>query len=520
MPVLSLALSLSRSRCRPAGHGHPTRANAIQRPASAPLAACWRRQAALGIALLSALLMLPPPAVARKAEQTDAAAVAAGEVADKQGDLKSLRSQIDALRREMGAAEGARRESADQLQESEQAISSTQRELHRLQERIDALQGKLGQLDGEAKALEQGLRLQQAQLGKLLHRQYLRGNPDALQLFLNGDDPHQLARDLYYMEAVGRARSQLLRDIESKLQRQKALAAETRQQAAQLASAQDRQQEEHAKLQAQRANRQATLDGLSEQIATQRREIGRLQRDEQRLSQLIERLSKIIAARAAEERAARLEEQRREAQRQEAERRRERARQELARRQAQEAARREAPSTGLAPGEELLAPPPSRPAPEVRREPAPEVRREAPPKAPPAAPFAGNLAKMKGSLPLPTRGAVSNRFGGTRQEGSTWKGLFIRAGAGGEVHSIASGRIVFAEWMRGFGNLLIVDHGSDYLSVYANNDALLKQVGDEVRGGETIATVGNTGGNRETGLYFEIRHEGKPVDPLAWVNAK
>jgi len=127
---------------------------------------------------------------------------------------------------------------------------------------------------------------------------------------------------------------------------------------------------------------------------------------------------------------------------------------------------------------------------------------------------------MKGSLHMPTRGSVTNRFGGARQEGSTWKGLFIRAGTGSEVRSIAAGRVVFSEWMRGFGNLLIVDHGSDYLSVYANNDSLLKQVGDDVRGGESIATVGNTGGNPESGLYFEIRHDGKPLDPLAWVNRK
>jgi septal ring factor EnvC (AmiA/AmiB activator) len=127
---------------------------------------------------------------------------------------------------------------------------------------------------------------------------------------------------------------------------------------------------------------------------------------------------------------------------------------------------------------------------------------------------------MKGQLRLPTRGTISNRFGTTRQEGSTWKGLFIVARAGSEVHSIASGRVVFAEWMRGFGNLLIVDHGASYLSVYANNEALLKQVGEEVRAGEAVATVGNSGGHPESGLYFELRHQGKPLNPSAWLPQK
>jgi septal ring factor EnvC (AmiA/AmiB activator) len=263
-----------------------------------------------------------------------------------------LRSQIEALRREMVAAEGSRKESADQLKDVERPISSTQRDLHLLKEQIAARQSTLKDLDGQSKALEQGLSLQQQQLEKLLYRQYLRGNPDALQLFLNGDDPYQLARDLYYLEAIGRARSQLLLEIESSLQRQKALAADTREQAAQLAAAQDKQGEEHAKLLAQRAQRQATLDALSEQIARSGSEIGKLQGDEKGLTKLIDRLSKIIAAKAAEARreAQRREEQRRQAERRDAERReaereaaerRERAlaQQELARQEAQRAAR-------------------------------------------------------------------------------------------------------------------------------------------------------------------------------------
>ena len=121
---------------------------------------------------------------------------------------------------------------------------------------------------------------------------------------------------------------------------------------------------------------------------------------------------------------------------------------------------------------------------------------------------------------LPTRGSVSNRFGTTRQEGSNWKGLFILASNGSEVRSIAAGKVVFAEWMRGFGNLMIVDHGGGYLSIYANNESLLKNVGEEARLGEVIATVGNSGGNPESGLYFELRHQGRPLDPMAWVGAR
>jgi septal ring factor EnvC (AmiA/AmiB activator) len=82
---------------------------------------------------------------------------------------------------------------------------------------------------------------------------------------------------------------------------------------------------------------------------------------------------------------------------------------------------------------------------------------------------------------------------------------------------VAAGRVVFANWMRGFGNLIIVDHGSQYLSIYGNNQTLLKRVGDAVKGGDPIASAGNTGGNEESGLYFELRHLGTAFDPASWI---
>ena len=132
----------------------------------------------------------------------------------------------------------------------------------------------------------------------------------------------------------------------------------------------------------------------------------------------------------------------------------------------------------------------------------------------------GRFARQKGTLRLPVKGTVQGRFGGPREGGGTWRGLFIKSGAGNDVKAVAGGRVVFAEWMRGFGNLLIVDHGDAYLSIYGNNDALLKEVGQAVQGGETVATVGNSGGNPETGLYFELRHQGQPIDPMKWASLR
>ena len=128
------------------------------------------------------------------------------------------------------------------------------------------------------------------------------------------------------------------------------------------------------------------------------------------------------------------------------------------------------------------------------------------------------FGRLKGRLRMPVRGELTHRFGAPRQEtGLTWNGLFISARAGSEVSAIAPGRVVFADWLRGFGNLLILDHGEGYMSLYGNNETLLRRVGDDVDGGAAVAAVGASGGNPETGLYFEIRFRGRPVDPLSWV---
>jgi septal ring factor EnvC (AmiA/AmiB activator) len=110
------------------------------------------------------------------------------------------------------------------------------------------------------------------------------------------------------------------------------------------------------------------------------------------------------------------------------------------------------------------------------------------------------------------------RFGTDRPEGGTWRGILIKANDGATVQAVGGGSVVYANWLRGFGNLLIVDHGEQYLSVYAYNQSLLKQVGDAVRPGDTIALAGSTGGQVDSALYFEIRHRGAAIDPLMFLS--
>ncbi|HEX7037602.1 MAG TPA: peptidoglycan DD-metalloendopeptidase family protein [Pseudomonadales bacterium] len=131
------------------------------------------------------------------------------------------------------------------------------------------------------------------------------------------------------------------------------------------------------------------------------------------------------------------------------------------------------------------------------------------------------FAERKGSLPWPIDGRLRNAFGQPRPEGRLiWHGLLLAADEGTPVRSVFRGRVVFANWLRGFGLLTIVDHGSGYMTLYGQADTLLKKVGDWVESGEEIARAGRSGGSDVSGLYFEIRHEGRALDPVSWLSRR
>jgi murein hydrolase activator len=122
---------------------------------------------------------------------------------------------------------------------------------------------------------------------------------------------------------------------------------------------------------------------------------------------------------------------------------------------------------------------------------------------------------LKGNLPWPVEGRIVQKFGSRRMD-SQWDGVLIEASEGAELKAVSSGRVVFADWLRGYGLLLIIDHNDGYMTLYAFNQSLYKSVGDQVKAGEVIAAVGKSGGRDQPGLYFGVRAQGKPVDPLLW----
>ena len=135
-----------------------------------------------------------------------------------------------------------------------------------------------------------------------------------------------------------------------------------------------------------------------------------------------------------------------------------------------------------------------------------------------SAPKRVEFRSLKGKLPSPSDGRLISRFGDTRNGHIKWRGHRYSAQTGEPVQSVAYGRVVYANWLSGQGLLIAVDHGDNYLTLYANNQSLLKTVGEWVEPGEVIATVGNSGGLDDSALYFEIRHNGQPLNPREWID--
>ena len=402
---------------------------------------------------------------------------AANPVDDKQSELNALKERLQTLQKEFRKSQANREEAADELRESERAISDGMRQLRQLDGERQRTEGDLQSLSQQTEATQARIREQQAHLAQALNAAYQRGQGDALKLILNGADPNQSARDLRYLAHLSRAQNAMIKTLRADLAQLDALQAAASQKTNELARLRAAREAEHKKMLADKSERAQMLQKLSSQIQQQRREISNLQRDERSLTKLVERLNRLMAQQAAREAA------------------RAKARAAQAAKQAREAKR-----------VENKADEPSRKAIAVNTE-TPEAFRSDRP-----------FSALKGSLRLPVAGELMNRFGAPRENGGlNWKGLFIRASQGAAVKAIAAGQVVFSEWLRGFGNLIIVDHGSGYMSLYSNNESLYKQVGARVQPGDVIATVGNSGGQPDMGLYFEMRHQSRPVNPMLWV---
>ena len=378
-------------------------------------------------------------------------------------DLSDIQEKIQTLKKELDSNQEAHKDATDALKSSETAISSANKKLRDINQKQKQNKNTLNSLKKQSLNLNENLSQQQQQLSSLLRQQYMYGGQTYSQLILQNKNPSAIARDMKYFSYIAKEHAKVIDGMQTNLVKVKKLNNQTATTLQEVANLKAKQEAEKKELEQQKQEKSKIVKTLSKQISAQRNEINKLKRDEKSLSNLVERLAKII------------------------------------------------PKT---------MPKKTKKATKKKQDKIDDGNDEkiASNETTPTNAYSGsNFAALKGKLHLPVRGDVTNRFGAAREDtGVTWKGLFIKAAEGNDVKTVADGRVVFADWMRGFGNMIIVDHGSGYMSLYGNNQAVLKQVGEEVNAGDAIASVGNSGGNESNGLYYELRRQSKPFDPMSW----
>ena len=464
--------------------------------------------AMLGMALMVGIGTCPAP----RAHATDNITERSKQKRAAESERAELQKKLSDIKHSINRTASAKDDAAEALASSESAISDANRSLRDLAEEQTQTQARLDQLVLEQAQLARTIETKQGQLAKLLRGQYVAGNEDRIKLLLSGDNPNRINRDMQYMGYVSQAQAQMIASLRANLQAVSLNQAATRNAKDELDEIAQEQREQKSMLEQEKTRRATLLNQLSSKLAVQRKEAGNLQQDDQRLSGLVGKLAQLIEEQKKANAIA--QEQRRQAQiaaqAKAEQQQQERAKQRLARLQ-------DKPPVASAKGK------PPHPDP-IDNDPAPvqpatttHTRNEL---TPVPSVQDGVFARMRGQLRLPVRGELLTKYGSKHGDGPSSRGLFIRASDGTEVKTVAGGQVIFADWLRGFGNLIIVDHGSQYMTIYGNNQAVLKRAGDAVKAGDVIASSGNSGGNAQSGLYFEMRYQGRAFDPLGWVTIR
>ncbi len=483
-----------------------------------------RRLAITALTLAAALggaLSLPADAAPKITERSKQKQAAEAQRAD-------LRRKLDALKRDISHTEAEKDNASDALADSESAISKANGSLRDLSAEQNQTQSTLSKLAKKHDELRKTIAAQQMQLANLLRQQYVTGNEERIKLLLSGDNPNRINRDLQYMDYVSQAQAKLLESLRANLAAVEANQTETQNAKDELDQIAQEQLDQRALLEQEKAKRTSLLAQLSGKLASQRKKIGNIQRDDRRLSGLVDRLDQLIETQKKAEVAARQQQLAQAQAARERQKALEQQRAALAKKLPPASDGRDKPKTPNLDAIDDDQPPPATtktqaPAPiVVGSAPASLGRNELTPQADAKdSAYERPFESLRGQLRLPVRGNLIPRFGPKRGDGRpTWKSLFIRTEEGAEVKAVAAGQVIFADWLRGFGNLMIIDHDNQYMTIYGNNQALLKRPGDAVKTGDVIANAGNSGGNEQSGLYFEMRHQGRTFDLLEWVNTR
>ena len=393
------------------------------------------------------------------------------EIAQAAKDIAELKKQLSKIQQEKSSAEQALKKTETEIGELEKQVDDLQQQEKKTEQELDLL-------DKQKKKLHSSRLEQQKLIAIQARAAYQAGQQEPLRLLLNQQQPEKFSRNLIYYQYIGKARQQQINEFNETIRQITNISAQITEQKNNLAEQRASLLSKQESLKTLRQQRQQKVASLSQKQRKETQSLNTRQADQAALNKVLQTIETTLARQAQEAR--------------EAERKRQRL---IAEQQRQQA-------------EQLLD---KQPQPVAGKQP------QSPMVSTAITHNGGKFSTVRGKLPWPVNGRLIARFGSPRGDTrSKWDGVLISSQAGTQVRAIHPGRVVFADWLRGAGLLVIVDHGDGYLSLYGHNQSILSRPGDMVQTGQAISTVGNTGGQDQAALYFAIRQKGKPADPTQW----
>ncbi|MGA4323158.1 murein hydrolase activator EnvC family protein [Ectopseudomonas hydrolytica] len=397
----------------------------------------------------------------------------ADQRADTQRQLEAARQDVAELKKMLEKLQQEKSGVQQQLKKTETEMGTLEGQVKELQRELKSSEQEIQRLDQEKKKLQSARTEQQRLIAIQARAAYQSGRQEYVKLLLNQQNPEKFSRTLTYYDYLSQARLEQLSAFNETLRQLANVEQEIVTHQTQLQVQKASLDERHAKLAEARKERQQALAKLNSEFSNRDQRLKARQQEQAELGRVLKTIEETLARQAREAEEAR--------------------KRALAAQQAEQAR----------PGSQQ----PSQPS-------GPLVSS--------GAVYGGPFASARGKLPWPVDGRLVARYGTPRggDARTKWDGVLIGAPAGSQVRAVHGGRVVFADWLRGAGLLVILDHGNGYLSLYGHNQSLLKNAGDLVKAGEPIATVGSSGGQDSSALYFAIRQNGRPSDPAQWCRAQ
>ena len=393
----------------------------------------------------------------------------ADEKADAQKQLEAARSDVAELKKLLEKLQQDKSGVQKDLRKTETEMGELEKQVEELQKSLKDGEVEIQRLNQEKKKLHDARLEQQRLIGIQARAAYQSGRQEYLKLLLNQQNPEKFSRTLTYYDYLSEARMEQLATFNETLRQLANVEQEIVNQQNQLLEDKGALDARAEQLAQARKERQLALAKLNQEYSARDQKLKARQQEQAQLARVLKTIEATLARQAREAEQAR-------------------QRALIAAREQQ----RNSTAAASSPGS------------------GPQVSS--------GSTYGGPFAQARGKLPWPVDGRLVARYGTPRgaDARTKWDGVLIGASAGSQVRAVHGGRVVFADWLRGAGLLVILDHGNGYLSLYGHNQSLLKDAGDVVNAGEPIATVGTSGGQDTPALYFAIRQQGRPSDPAQW----